>query len=203
MCPVMIITIYFEADHKKLVSSQKSSIFGPQKGHFGQLGPQNGPPSGQTGTYRKTEGIQSYLRIWRSCHPIESGPSEPKKGWFHRCSVKKCRIFGQKCSFLAPNPFFFVPVQFFLSPPWRDTKKTKFFCWILCTGVHKKMFLGQKQHFWTPKGPLWAIGATKRPARRPNGHLQENRRYPELPQDMGDLWSHWVGTVQAEKMGVS
>ena len=99
----MIITIYFEADHKKLVSSQKSSIFGPQKGHFGQLGPQNGPPSGQTGTYRKTEGIQSYLRIWRSCHPIESGPSEPKKGWFHRCSVKKCRIFGQKCSFLAPK----------------------------------------------------------------------------------------------------
>ena len=96
MCPVMIITIYFEADHKKLVSSQKSSIFGPQKGHFGQLGPQNGPPSGQTGTYRKTEGIQSYLRIWRSCHPIESGPSEPKKRWFHRRSIKKRRISGKK-----------------------------------------------------------------------------------------------------------
>ena len=50
MCPVMIRTIYFEADHKKLVSSQKSSIFGPQKGHFGQSGPRNG--------------FQSYLRIW-------------------------------------------------------------------------------------------------------------------------------------------
>ena len=112
-----------------------------------QLGPQNGPPSGQTGTYRKTKGIQSYLRIWRSCHPIESGPSEPKKGWFHRCSVKKCRIFGQKCSFLAPNPFFFLPVQFFLSPPWRDTKKTTFFCWILCTGVHQKM--ARKSDFFT------------------------------------------------------
>ena len=88
MCPVMIITIYFEADHKKLVSSQKSSIFGPQKGHFGQSGPWNGPPSGQTTTYQKTKGIQSSLRIWRSCHPIKMGPSEPKKWWFHRCSVK-------------------------------------------------------------------------------------------------------------------
>ena len=82
MCPVMIITIYFEADHKKLVSSQKSSIFGPQKGHFVQSGPRNGPPNGQTATYQKTNGIQSSLRIWRSCHPIESGPSEPKKGGF-------------------------------------------------------------------------------------------------------------------------
>ena len=63
MCPVMIITIYFEADHKKIDSGQKNSIFGPQKGHFGQSGPQNGPPGGQTATYRKTEGIQSYLRI--------------------------------------------------------------------------------------------------------------------------------------------
>ena len=72
MCPVMIITIYFEADHKKLVSSQKSSIFGPQKGHFGQSGPRNGPPGGQTATYQKTEGIQSYLRIWGTYDPIES-----------------------------------------------------------------------------------------------------------------------------------
>ena len=63
MCPVMIIKIYFEADHKNMVSGQKNSIFGPQKGHFGQLGPRNGLPSAQTGTYRKTEGIQSYLRI--------------------------------------------------------------------------------------------------------------------------------------------
>ena len=124
MCPVMIITIYFEADHKKLVSSQKSSIFGPQKGHFGQSGPWNGPPSGQTTTYQKTKGIQSSLRIWRSCHPIESGPSEPKKWGFHRCSVKKRRISGKKCSFLARNPFFLEIVQLCLSPPWPDTKKT-------------------------------------------------------------------------------
>ena len=152
----MIVTIYFEVDHKKTGFGPKNSIFGPQKGHFGQLGPQNGPPSGQTGTYRKTEGIQSYLRIWRSCHPIESGPSEPKKGWFHRCSVKKCRIFGQKCSFLAPNPFFFVPVQFFLSPPWRDTKKTTFFCWILCTGVHKKMVSGPAKRYGLKMVKKWS-----------------------------------------------
>ena len=56
---------------------------------------------------------------------------------------------------------------------------------------HKKTGFGPKnQHFWAPKGPLWAIGATKRPAEWPNGHLPENRRYPELPQDMEELSSH-------------
>ena len=84
----------------------KNSIFGPQKGHFGQSGPRNGPPGGQTATYRKTEGIQSYLRIWGTYDPIESWPFELKKWGFHRCSVKKCRISGRKCSFLAQNPFF-------------------------------------------------------------------------------------------------
>ena len=36
----MIVTIYFEVDHKKTGFGPKNSIFGPQKGHFGQLGPQ-------------------------------------------------------------------------------------------------------------------------------------------------------------------
>ena len=36
--------------------------------------PKNGPPSGQTATYRKTEVIQSYLRMWGTYDPIESGP---------------------------------------------------------------------------------------------------------------------------------
>jgi hypothetical protein len=53
--------------------------------------------------------------------------------------------------------------------------------------LHKKMISGQKQHFWAQKGPLWTIGAMKRPAERPNGHLPENQSYPELPQDVGVL----------------
>ena len=85
----------------------KNSIFGPQKGHFGQSGPRNGPPGGQTATYQRTEGIQSYLRIWGTYDPIESGPSEPKK---------KCRISGQKCSFLTQNQFFCQKRPIFLLP---------------------------------------------------------------------------------------
>ena len=60
-------------------------------------------------------------------------------------------------------------------------------------GKHKNLICGpffisgRKQHFWAPRRPLWAIGAEKRPAERPNGQLPENQRYPELPQDMGDL----------------
>ena len=54
--------------------------------------------------------------------------------------------------------------------------------------VHKKLISGPKKTvFLGQKGPLWAIGAEKRPAERPNGHLLENQWYPELPQDMGML----------------
>ena len=64
--------------HKKLFWAENST-FGPKKGHFGQSGLRNDPPSGQTATYQKTEGIQSYLRIWGTYDPIESGPSDPEK----------------------------------------------------------------------------------------------------------------------------
>ena len=37
---------------------------------------------------------------------------------------------------------------------------------------------------------------------KPNWHLLENRRYPELPQDMGKLWSHWVRSVWGEISGI-
>ena len=66
--------------------------------------PKNGPPSGQTATYRKSEGIQSYLRIWGCYDPIESGPSETKKGGFYGCCVRKLDFFT-----LHPyNPPFWV-----------------------------------------------------------------------------------------------
>ncbi len=151
MCPVMIITIYFEADHKKLVSSQKSSIFGPQKGHFVQSGPRNGPPNGQTATYQKTNGIQSSLRIWRSCHPIESGPSEPKKWGFHRCSVKKRRISGKKCSFLARNPFFFGNCPTLFVTTMTGHQKDNIFLLTPLHGCPHKNGFGPKTAFLDPK----------------------------------------------------
>ena len=46
------------------------------------------------GTYLKIKGIQSYLRIWGCYDPIESGPSETKKGVLYECSDKN-QIFGQ------------------------------------------------------------------------------------------------------------
>ena len=72
------------------------------------------------------------------------------------------------------------------------TKTLSFWCLVkLVTkkleDVDKKLISGQKTHFLAQKGPLWAVGAKKRPAERPNDHLPENQRYPELPQDMGDM----------------
>ena len=80
-------------------------IFGPKKGHFRQLGPYNGLPSSQTATFRKTEGIQSYLRICGCYDLIKSGSSEPKKKGFYGCSAKKSdfrAIFGPKMGSCSP-----------------------------------------------------------------------------------------------------
>ena len=172
MCPVMIITIYFEADHKKMVSSQKSSIFGPQ----------------------------SSLRIWRSCHPIESGPSEPKKWGFHRCSVKKRRIW-------VKNELFWPKIHFFWNFPtlfvtiMTGHQKDNIFVLTPLHGCSQKNGFGPKNSFFGPqKGHFGQSGPRNGP---PNGHLPENRRYPEFPEDIEELSSHWVGTVRAKKRWVS
>ena len=59
-------------DDRKIADEKvpKNSIFGPKKCHFRQSVPKNCLPSSRTGTYRKTEGIQSYLRTWGSYDSI-------------------------------------------------------------------------------------------------------------------------------------
>ena len=42
-------------------------------------------------------------------------------------------------------------------------------------------------HLWAQNCKFSAIGAIQRPAEQTNGHLPENQRYLELPQDMGML----------------
>ena len=110
-----------------------------KKGQNPARRPKNGPPSGRTATYRKTEVIQSYLRMWGSYDPIESGPSEPKKWGLYGRSVKKCRFSGQKwAAAAAPRP------------TWRNLLFTSF------TTVHalQTKYIQQfgKVHFafWTP-----------------------------------------------------
>ena len=84
----------------------KNTVFSPKKGHFGQSGPENGPPSGQTGTYSKTEGIQSYLRTWGRYDPIESGLSEAKKMSYVGVAQKKTDFWAKNAAFWPENPFF-------------------------------------------------------------------------------------------------
>ena len=143
----MIVTIYFEVDHKKTGFGPKNSIFGPQKGHFGQSGPRNGPPGSQTATYRKTEGIQSYLRIWGTYDPIESGPSDPKKWGLYRRSVKNADFRAK----IGPR-----------RPPWGppcngvNTKMLSFCCPVMMVtkeldAFGKKMDFGPKNCIFGPK----------------------------------------------------
>ena len=83
-----MVTKNLEDVSKKMEFCPKNCIFCLKKSSFGQSGPENSPPSSQMGTYWKTKGIQSCLRIWRSYDPIELSSSEPVNG----CSVKKSRF---------------------------------------------------------------------------------------------------------------
>ena len=53
-----------------------------------------------------------------------------------------------------------------------------------------------------PKDPKLGQEVRKRPAEQPNGHLPKNQRYQKLPQDMGAIWFHWVGSVWAQRSEV-
>ena len=66
----------------------------------------------------------------------------------------------------------------------------------------KKNDFWPKKHFWPCQWWLWPIGSIKRPAERPNDYLLENRMYPELPQDMGEIWPHWVRSIWPQKWGL-
>ena len=65
-CPIMKVTKKLDDITKKWIWGRKNCIFGSKKDHFRQSLLENGPPSSPTDTYRKTEGIQSYLRTWGS-----------------------------------------------------------------------------------------------------------------------------------------
>ena len=159
-------------------------IFGPKKGHFRQLGPYNGLPSSQTATFRKTEGIQSYLRICGCYDLIKSGSSEPKKKGFYGCSAKNLifKLFlGQKWALAAPQEL----------AQQHERHKNVVFLVSGHDGNEEIGGCGQKIDFWL-KNPLLGpkratLGNRCRKTGPPSGHLPENRRYPELPQDMGDL----------------
>ena len=102
--------------------------FWPKNGNFRQLGPYNSLPNSWMGTHRKTEGIQIYLRIWGCYDPVESGPSETKKGGLYGCSVKKS-------DFQAKNGPLYPPRS--LSSNMINTKMLSFWCPVMM--VAKKM----------------------------------------------------------------
>ena len=121
-------------------------IFAHKKGHFRQLGPYNGLPSSQTATFRKTEGIQSYLRICGCYDLIKSGLSEPKKRDFMGVAQKNLifgLFLGQKWALAAPQEL----VQ------QHERHKNVVFLVSGHDGNEEIGGCGQKIDFW-PKNPL-------------------------------------------------
>ena len=67
---------------------------------------ENGPPSGQTTTCRKSKFIQSYLRICETYDSIGSDSYDPKKWGLYGCSAKNEY-------FLAKNePYSYIYITF-------------------------------------------------------------------------------------------
>merc|ERR1712175_21775 len=64
----------FRRSRTKIRGTSESKVGIAKNGQNMARRPKNGPLSGRTASYRKTEVIQSYLRMWGRYYPIESGP---------------------------------------------------------------------------------------------------------------------------------
>jgi hypothetical protein len=82
---------------------------------------------------------------------------------------RNCNDRKSSQKYQGVSVFIFVgvpPKDFFRRSPMTGNATT-------LTG-RLQMTRGQNLAFWLKKELFWAIGARKRPAEQPNGHLQEN-----------------------------
>ena len=97
----------------------KIAFLAQKKAILGKWCQKTGSQSSQTGTYRKTEIIQSYLRTWGS-HWVRSVWGKIR--WLYGRSIGRNWFLGRKCSFLVQNPFFLRCHPIYLLPSWCYTK---------------------------------------------------------------------------------
>ena len=151
-CLVMMVTKKLEDVDKKLISGQKTHFLA-QKGPLWAVGAKKRPAERPNDHLPENQRYPELPQDMGDMWSVRSGASDPKKWGFHRCSVKKCRISGQKCSFLAQNPFFCQKRPTFLLPSWPDNKKTSFLCWPRCTAglgaAAGARFWPENLHFFT------------------------------------------------------
>ena len=138
------------------LSSGQTNLHPPIWGHGRQLDDRHRHPNINIREIiwlgNQLEVIQSYLRIWGTCDPIESGPSDPKKWGLYRRSVKKCRFSGQnRAPAAAPRPAVqrgqYKNVVFLLSGH-DGNKKVGRFCKKMDFGPKKTVFLARNSAFF-------------------------------------------------------
>ena len=142
--------------------------------------------------------IQSvtYKLVGESKKIIKNTPNAYFSFEFRVKFVSKKGIFWENGWFpLVPRKIWVTSLKIFKTDPIDNT-------W-LRRNSGELIFLSQHtSEVNTSELPKFGPEAEKWPTKRPNSYLPENRSYPELPQDMGDLRSHWVGSVWPQKMGV-
>ena len=90
--------IFFAIGTSECLPRLKIAFLAQKKAILGKWCQKTGSQSSQTGTYRKTEIIQSYLRTWGS-HWVRSVWGKIR--WLYGRSIGRNWFLGRKCSFLV------------------------------------------------------------------------------------------------------
>ena len=132
---------------KKWISSTKTALLDPKRAILWNRGHETACRAAK----RPHTGIQSYLRIWGTYDPIESGLSKPRKGGFCGYNVKNL-IWGP---ILAKNVPLHPPQE--LAQHYGEHENVVFWCSVMMVPKNWRMSTknwvwAQKQHFWAQKG---------------------------------------------------
>ena len=182
---------------KKWISSTKTALLGPKRTILWNRGHE----TARRAAKRPHTGIQSYLRIWGTYDPIESGLSKPRKGGFCGYNVKNLiwgPILAKKRALAPPTgacpALWWTWKRCLLVLSHDGSKKLE--------DVHKKLSLGPKTALLGPKRAILGNRghetfrrAAKRP---PTGKPKLSR----VTSGYGGLVIPWVGSVWPQKMGV-
>ena len=135
--------------------------------------------------------LATFMRFLAKCRDLRASF---RKKYGHLCNfLAKCRDL--RTFFLVPpkqSKLFSVPPLSFYQPDHKVTKsfytmKRNAILYIEYCKIAYDAFHTKTEQYWAQKGLFLAIGARKRIAEQPKRHLLENRRYTELPRDVGKL----------------
>ena len=156
----MIVTIFFEAGHKKMISGQKTAFLGPERATLGNRGHETvrraakRPPTGKPKVSRVTSGYGGLMI------PLSRVRLSPEKVGYVGVALKNLilrPILGQKHVLAPPRSLPGIMI---------NMKTLSFWCPVMIVAknledAHKKWILVPKTALLSPKRPIFGNRAQK------------------------------------------